>query len=256
MAISTDNQGKSEEVVTSLSEIPTDMNEIDSCSRSIEIHVPSMEPTQEEIAVLAHINKNRQKAGLQPCFMLTESMIQEELEGFPLVTGDVWKPANKSKAEMVADYISLNYDDMKCSSRVKRSKADNHQSPMQSLKTLFRRGSKSPASPAPTNSVSDPNIARSLNSVFETSINSTSINSTDATALIRSETESQSKMLANQDPELSDCSSKEPELPSLSAEESSGEQEKQPAKKNSALGRSSSLRRQNSLPAKKVWIPN
>lgn len=251
MAIGTDNPEKNEKNVMPLSEMSTDANESDSCSQSIEIYVPNIEKTQEETAVLSHINKNRQRAGLQPCSVLTESMIQEELEGFPLITGDVWKPANKSKAEMVADYISLNNDEMKNSSGMK-SKAISYQSPMQSLKTLFRRGSKSSASPS--NSVSDPNIARSLNSVF-----ATSVNSTDATALIRSETESQSKISANQDPELSDCSSKEPELSSLSTEESSGEQQKQPAKKHgqsSAVGRSSTLRRQNSLPAKKVWIPN
>ena len=255
MAIGTDNQEKSEEVVMSLSEMSTGTNEADSCSQSIEIHVQSMEQIPEETAVLSHINENRQKAGLQPCSVLTESMIREELEGFPLVTGDVWKPSNKSKAEMVADYISLNgNDDMKNRFGMKKSNPTSYQSPMQSLKTLFRRGSKSPASPAPTSSVSDPNIARSLNSVFETSINST-----DATALIRSESESQSKVTANQDPELSDCSSKEPEPSCLSTEESSGQQQKQPAKRNtnsSTLGRSSSLRRHNSLPAKKVWIPN
>lgn len=254
MAIGTDNQEKSEEIVMSLSEMSTCTNEADSCSQSIEIHVQSIGQSTEETAVLSHINKNRQKAGLQPFSMLTESMIQEELEGFPLVTGDVWKPANKSRAEMVADYITLNNDDMKNGSGMNKSNPTSYQSPIQSLKTLFRRGSKSPASPAPTNSVSDPNIARSLNSVFETSINST-----DATALIRSETESQSKVTANQDPELSDCSSKEPEITCLSTEESSGQQQKQPAKKNtnsSTLGRSSSLRRHDSLPAKKVWIPN
>eukprot|EP00889_Picochlorum_renovo_P006263 jgi/Picre1/33293/NNA_008617.t1 len=111
-----------------------------------------------EIAVLGHMNKARADRGESPVFKLTRKDLEQHLSGIHLVTGDVWKPGSKSKAEMISDYLALIISREK--TPLKRSQSKK--SPIQTIKSMLRRSSKSPASPSASfDSITS--VARAIN---------------------------------------------------------------------------------------------
>lgn len=111
-----------------------------------------------EIAVLGHMNKARADRGESPVFKLTRKDLEQHLCGIHLVTGDVWKPGSKSKAEMISDYLALIISREK--TPLKRSQSKK--SPIQTIKSMLRRSSKSPASPSASfDSITS--VARAIN---------------------------------------------------------------------------------------------
>jgi chromosome segregation ATPase len=60
-----------------------------------------------EIAALGHLNTVRASQGLSPVYKLRTGDMKQKLEGIKLVTGELWQPGSKSKAEIISDYLAL-----------------------------------------------------------------------------------------------------------------------------------------------------